>query len=274
VADDGYLDIVGTALQVDLEYVSSDGRPPPLRRQLGGHDAVLLRTLIEAQLPEDQRDAMEEALSVNLDVIFGQAWRGQKSQIAERMRSTLLDQRPNASITGIAIPDAGRLRARTTENVSEGVLELLSPVRDATQLTFSYVVTGLEIGWTETFLDFSFKITFDGEVGLYLGLPHDPHYPIAVMAEFLVDNEQLHGGGLIGSIVLSGVQLWNNLMDHPLTIVGQEPAELPLTQLGGLRDRLMTLSQAFTHATEFGFNRLSATSSRWFSGIRSSRAPW
>jgi len=52
-------------LQVDLEFVSPDSRPPPLRRSLGGLDAVLRRTLIEAQLPADKRAAVERALSAN-----------------------------------------------------------------------------------------------------------------------------------------------------------------------------------------------------------------
>ena len=255
MADDGYLDIVGTALQVNLEFVWVDERPPPLRRPLGGHDAVLLRTVIEAQLPEDKRAAMQEALSGNLDAIFGRVWRAGKSQIADGMRSAAPH---GAIVTSILIPDEGRLRARTSDNVSQELLQLLSPVRDARQLTFSYVVTGLEIGWTEEILDFPLKATFDGEVRLDLGLPHDPRESIAATAQFLTSNEEVQGGDLSGSIAFTGAIEWQNLWGDPITIPGVAPDELSLDQLGGLRDRLMTLSQAFSQATEFGFNRLSA----------------
>lgn len=258
-----YFPIAGAPLQVELGFVAVGTAPPPVRKPLGGPAATALRTLVEAQLEPTQAAALKAMLATPLDKIFDGIWRDQKSLVVGQVRQTVQDARPDAIDIDPDFPDKGTLRALTTENVSEELLELLSPVQQATQLTFSYQLPGVRVQWHETTggplsgaFDPAFELTFDAELGLYLGVPHDPRYPIAAAVEFLTLNVRLSGGNLIGGIGLAVTKLLGQIKDHPLVVPGEDVTSLPLDQLAGLAVQIDHLSGAFTKATSLGFNQL------------------
>jgi hypothetical protein len=252
-----FTDIVGTPIQIDLRFVSAGDTPPPQDHLLAGPAGVVLRSVIEAMLPQDAAAALDAALTRPLDQRFDELWANQQDAARQTIGDAIRGSASNAYDIQVQLPAKGTLGAQTG-NLSQGLIDHLPPGTTGTQLTLRYDLGRIQATFKETtsgiwgsWADPAYDVSFSGVLEVAIAVPTDARVDMIAIVQFLATDFQTGADNLFA--VMIGIEdaiaaWWNGHPTNPPPgdqIIGIQVAELV--------DLMHQMSAGFAAAAGFGF---------------------
>ncbi len=254
--------IANTPLQIDVRFdENGDG-------VLRSHPVVgngQLTELVELVLPSAVAEL--QPLLTPLDQRLSTFWTS--ATVQNEVHSRIVANMQGGPVYGVevSIPQEGMLRA-LTQPVTIAADLLPAPSAPSTQLTLSFQVPGFTgslkvASEVASFLDAQYNFSFDGELRLFLAVPHDPRLLPGWTAILLISNVNTSQGSW-------QAWLWQGLSDIELVVLGSSYTGGSLTgaqpmqsqsldatgQFAAIMSSLLALWPAFAQAFNYGFQQL------------------
>jgi hypothetical protein len=240
--------IQGTPVLVNVSYVPLNGTPPPSAHLLGYGSGGLLEAVLSLPLE------VQTLLGTPLDQLFQNDWSALQNTAQNQVRQALQASSSHIYNVGpVAIPQQGTLQAYTYG---------INPFwenwgHSGSALVLSYSLPGWSVSFkysTGNILpDPGYTVSFDGEVGVLIGVPTDPSVPLYISAGFDATNFQVSGANL-----WAGVYAFVNALASAFGISLFTAPSLPSVEGAAipLPGAFANLSTAFVKAADFGFTQL------------------
>ena len=280
--------ISGTRLDIYLEFWGVNDQPPPAPAkiyalELGVVQALLLAAFQDNPQVENGLKSLFQTLFNNgpLDQQFNSLWQNQGQAFAtSQIPAAVRQQEPNAYNFQPSYPQQGTLTAITGGLEDPGLVQLLPPGTQGSELWLNFSLSGVSVKFytTTAFGQFAapeWNVTFDADLGVSIGVPTDPTIPLVAQAAFATSNTKVGPANFAGWLggVTTGAGNW---VSGALTTLGdwltQQPSgpgqaqpppgapdsvmPVPLSQLGALQSLLADLSKALSNAPVIGFTKL------------------
>ena len=188
--------IQGTPVQINLLFVPLDGAAPLSPHLLGAPSEALLLDLILGLLPQDAATALGQLLSSPVDQYFDQAWAGLQVSAQGRVNEAIQSAISNAYNVSTSLPAKGSLVA-DVGGLSAVMQETIPVGACGTQLTFQYLLPGVQVSFSETtggiwgsWADPNYNLTFDLALEIAVAVPAKAATSFGTKAQLLVTNMQ------------------------------------------------------------------------------------
>jgi hypothetical protein len=254
--------IVGTPVQISLDFVNVDAAPPPSPHPLGGSAGTLIRALLLAQLPPASQTALSQLLSTPLDQLFDTMWTQLQPTAQSMVQQAVQSAQSNAYNINATLPSSGTLSAQVS-GLSPALMSLMPPGTNAQQLTLQYSVPGFQVSFSETtsgiwgsWADPSYNLSFDGVIEIAVAVPTSTLVPIAAVANFLTENMQASAGNFFA--VLIGIEdtISDWLSGRPTGTGSSLQNQIIGINVPALQQLFGEMSSGFATAAGFGFLQL------------------
>ncbi|MBE3011841.1 hypothetical protein IL992_21945 [Microbispora sp. NEAU-D428] len=238
--------ISGTPLRVQMAYVAVGGTPPPTPRDLGGFSGAVLRAVIKSQMEDESAALLERVLTEPLDSFVYEAWVAQRADAVRMIREAVVSAESEAHDIDVSLPDRGVLRVEIGDNLSTAFAEAMPDV-EAQQVNLNYFLGGVRVTWKRPGLlgiTSEFKLNFDAEIALSLGLPRSVLRPTLVLGSFRTLNVTLGGTDVFGAVSLALIELVGQITGAPFVPPGESIIPIPIDSLPGIGHIATTVGAA------------------------------
>jgi hypothetical protein len=287
--------ISGTRLDVYLEFWSvldqyQQQAEPPIRAL----EVKVVQDLLLAAFQNPQTQMQLSALfnnlfSQTLDAKVNSDWQNDQTYANTQILTSIVQSVPSAYNIQTSYPKSGTLSAQVTSGFTDpGIISQFPPGTQGSELRLNLALPGIRTtfntawnvqgiqsqgggGYFNTAWGSSanpaFFISFDGDLGINIGVPTNPSIPLAAVVEFDASNFNQgaanFGGQLQGlwqDITQAFSSFWTSVIGGVPSSGNQPPpsqvVDIPTPLLASFSKDLSTISNALANAPSAGFTML------------------